>query len=207
MTIVEDRPVAGAPHERDGAAARKAMIDSQLRTSGVNAAYVLARMGAVPREDFVPASARGIAYIDRAIDLGNGRYLAAPLVQGLMLQEARPTAADTALLVDGGSGYLAELLRPLVASLEVIAPADAAGSARKTGNATLLMIDGAIEQWPAALTQRLAEGGRVVCGVLRSGLTRLATGRKTAGEVALLPLAEIGIPALPEFAARKEWSF
>jgi protein-L-isoaspartate(D-aspartate) O-methyltransferase len=207
VTIVEDRPVAGAPHERDGTAARKAMIDSQLRTSGVNAAYVLARMGAVPREDFVPASARGIAYIDRAIDLGNGRYLAAPLVQGLMLQEARPTAADTALLVDGGSGYLAELLRPLVGSLEVIAPADATGSARKTGNATLLMIDGAIEQWPAALTQRLAEGGRVVCGVLRSGLTRLATGRKTAGEVALLPLAEIGIPALPEFAARKEWSF
>ena len=41
----------------------------------------------------------------------------------------------------------------------------------------------------------------------RNGLTRLATGRKAAGEVALLPLAEIGIPVLPEFAARKEWSF
>jgi protein-L-isoaspartate(D-aspartate) O-methyltransferase len=202
VTLVEDRPVAGGQ-----VAARKAMIDSQLRTSGVNAAQVLARMGAVPREAFVPASARGIAYIDRAIDLGNGRFLAAPLVQGLMLQEARPTPGDKALLVDGGSGYLAELLRPLVGSLEVIAPADAAGATRKKGQATLLIIDGAIGQWPDGLTGRLAEGGRVVCGVLRAGLTRLATGRKTAGEVALLPLAEIGIPAIPEFAARKEWSF
>lgn len=202
MTLVEERPATGGQ-----TAARKAMIDSQLRTSGVNAPFVLARMSAVAREDFVPAGARGIAYIDRAIDLGNGRWLAAPLVQGQMLQEARPTPADAALVIDGGSGYLPELLRPLVGSLEVISPADAAGSTRKKGQATLLIVDGAIEQWPAALTQRLADGGRVVCGVVRSGLTRLATGRKAAGEVALLPLAEIGIPALPEFAARKEWSF
>jgi protein-L-isoaspartate(D-aspartate) O-methyltransferase len=202
VTLVEDRPVA-----RGQAAARKAMIDSQLRTSGVNAPYVLARMGDVAREDFVPDGARGIAYIDRAIDLGHGRWLAAPLVQGLMLQEARPTPGDSALLVDGGSSYLAELVRPLVGSLEVISPAEAVASARKKGAATLLLIDGAIEHWPAGLTERVAEDGRVVCGVLRNGLTRLATGRKAAGEVALLPLAEIGIPVLPEFAARKEWSF
>ena len=86
MTIVEERPEAG--HQ----AARRAMIDSQLRTSGVNADFVLRRMGAVAREDFVPESARGFAYIDRAIALGGGRHLAAPVVQGMMLQEARPTA-------------------------------------------------------------------------------------------------------------------
>ena len=126
MTIVEDRPQAGGE-----AAARKAMIDSQLRTSGVNAPFVLARMAAVPREDFVPASARGIAYIDRAIALGGNRYLAAPVVHGMMLQEARPSAADTALLVDGGSGYMAELLRPLTGSLEVLAPLDAVAPSRK----------------------------------------------------------------------------
>jgi protein-L-isoaspartate(D-aspartate) O-methyltransferase len=202
VTIVEDRPQAGAQ-----AAARKAMIDSQLRTSGVNAEYVLARMGAVSREDFVSENARGIAYIDRAIPLGNGRFLAAPVVQGLMLQEARPTRADKALLVDGGSGYLAELLRPLVRSLEVLSPAEAVAASRKRGDFTLLMIDGAIEQLPEGLVQRLAEGARVVTGLVRNGLTRLATGRKAAGEVGLLPLAEIGIPVLPEFAAKKEWSF
>ena len=111
--------------ERPQAAARKAMIDSQLRTSGVNADFVLARMAAVPREDFVPASAKGVAYMDRAIPLGEGRALAAPLVQGMMLQEAWPTLADKVLIVDGGSGYLAELVRPLVGSLDVVSPAEA----------------------------------------------------------------------------------
>ena len=201
MTIVEDRPRAG--HE----AARRAMIDSQLRTSGVNADFVLRRMAAVAREDFVPESARGFAYIDRAISIGGGRYLAAPVVHGMMLQEADPAPADKALLVDGGSGYLAELLRPLVGSLEVIAPGDAMAKARKGEDITLLIIDGAIEQLPDALVRRLADHGRVVTGVVTNGLTRLAIGRKAAGDVALLPLAELGIPALPEFAAPKGWSF
>ena len=207
MTIVEDRPPAGGPNEQTRAAARQAMLVSQLRTSGVNAAQVLARMGEVPREDFVPASARGVAYMDRAIDLGGGRYLAAPLIQGMMLQEARPASVDKALLVDGGSGYLAALLRPLVGSLEVMAPADAVSATRKRGDYTLLLIDGAIEQFPDGLAQRMTDGARVVCGLLKNGLTRLAIGRKAAGEVALVPLAEVGIPVLPEFAAKREWSF
>lgn len=202
MTIVEARPSAEIQ-----AAARKAMLDSQLRTSGVNAGFVLARMGEVAREDFVPASARGFAYVDRAIALGNGRWLAAPLVHGLMLQQARPTSGDKALLVDGGSGYLAELVRPLVGSLEVVAPADALAANRKRSDVSLMLIDGAIERLPEALTRRLADDGRLVCGVLRNGITRLAMGRNAAGDVALVPLAEIGMPVLPEFAARKEWSF
>ena len=52
----------------DMTAARKAMIDSQLRTSGVNEPFVLARMAAVAREDFVPEGAKPIAYMDRAVD-------------------------------------------------------------------------------------------------------------------------------------------
>jgi protein-L-isoaspartate(D-aspartate) O-methyltransferase len=182
------------------------MLDSQLRTSGVNAEFVLRRMGEVAREDYVPEGARGFAYIDRAIALGDGRHLAAPVVQGMMLQQADPTARDTALLVDGGSGYLAALLRPLVGTLEVLAPGEAL-AARKGGDVTLLIIDGAIEQLPDALVKRLADGARVVTGQVRQGVTRLAIGRKAAGDVALVPLAELGVPVLPEFAAPKGWSF
>lgn len=200
MTIVEDRPTAG--HE----AARRAMIDSQLRTQGVNAEWVLRRMADVPREQFVPASAQGYAYIDRAIALEGGYKLPAPIVQGMMLQEARPTPADKALVVDS-AGYLSELVRPLVGSLEVVAPGDAAAKPRKGGEITLLLIDGAAEQLPESLVRRLAEGARVITGVLDNGITRLAVGRKAAGEVTLLPLAELGMPALPEFAAPKTWSF
>ncbi len=200
MTIVEDRPSAG--HDQ----ARRAMIDSQLRTSGVNAPFVLQRMAAVPRERFVPEAAQAFAYIDRAIVLPDGGALAAPVVHGMMLQEARPTSADKALLVDGGSGYLAELVRPLVGSLEVIDADQAQGKSRQ-GDYSLLLIDGAVERLPDALVRRLADGARVVTGLNEGGVTRLALGRVAAGKVGLLPLAEMGIPILPQFAAPKGWSF
>jgi protein-L-isoaspartate(D-aspartate) O-methyltransferase len=206
VTIVEDRPTAGYEAAQPSAA-RRAMIDGQLRTSGVNDERVLRRMAEVARERFVPDRARGFAYIDRAIALDGGRHLAAPVVHGMMLQEARPTLADEALLVDGGSGYLAELVRPLVDSLVVLAPADALAASRKRGAITLLLIDGAVEQLPATLVDRLADGARVVAGLVSDGITRLAIGRKSTGTVALLPLAELGIPVLPEFAVPKGWSF
>lgn len=202
MQIVQDRT------EADGfAAARKAMIDSQLRVSGVNAAFALERMSTVPREDFVPAEMRGQAYADRATPLGNGRYLAAPLVHGRMLEEALPDASDAALVVDGGSGYLAELLRPLVASLVVVSAEDAAAGKIDGGPFTLALIDGAVEQLPTALIEKLAEGGRVITGQTLRSVTRLAAGVKASGDVVLAPLAEMGVPELPEFAVKKAWSF
>lgn len=190
----------------DFAAARRAMIDSQLRTSGVNARFVLERMAAVPREDFVPPAVRAIAYIDRAVPLGDGRFLPAPVVHGMMLEEARPALADDCLVIGGGSDYLAELVRPLVASCETISAEDAATS-RKRGGFSLLLIDGAVEQLPAAVVKRLADDARVVTGLVRNGVTRLARGRKTKGEVALLPLTEVGIPVLHAFDVPKGWSF
>jgi protein-L-isoaspartate(D-aspartate) O-methyltransferase len=189
------------------AAARRAMIDSQLRVSGVNAEFALARLAAVPREQFVPADARGHAYVDRSVPLGGGRFLAAPLFYGRMLEEANPTSADHALVVAGGSGYLAELVRPLVGALESVTPEAAVAGKVAGGPFTLLLVDGAVEHLPAALVAALADGARVVGGLKLRGLTRLAVGRKTAGEVALAPLAEMGIPELPEFAVAKGWSF
>lgn len=200
MTITAERPAS------EFAAARKAMIDSQLRVSGVNDEWVLAAMSRVPREDFVPTEARGHAYIDRAIPLGGGNALPAPLVHGRLLTEAAPASDDKALLVSCGSGYLAALLKPRVGSLDTASATEAANGKVKTGY-TLLVIEGAIEQLPDALAARIAEGGRVVTGLVERGVTRLAAGRKIGGLVALLPLAEIGIPVLGEFAAPKRWSF
>ena len=189
------------------AASRKAMIDSQLRVSGVNEDFVLAAFARLPREDYVPQGARGAAYTDRAVPLGEGRYLAAPLVHGMMLREAAPRADDKVLLIDGGSGYLAALVKSLAGSVEAIDPATATAKTRKKGEFTLLLIDGAIEQLPDSLANRLAEGARVVTGLVSRGVTRLATGRKLGDEVALIELAEIGMPVLPDFAAPKGWSF
>lgn len=186
--------------------ARRAMIDSQLRTSGVTEPFVLARMGTVPREDFVPEASRAAAYADRAVRLPGGGALPAPLFHGLLLAEARPTSADQVMVVDGGSGYLPALLEPMVSGLWVIAP-DAAVAGRIEGSPTLVLIDGAVEHLPEALVRKLAEGTRVVTGLVERGVTRLAVGRKTGGALGLQALAETGIPRLVSFDREAGWSF
>ena len=191
----------------DPFAARKAMIDSQLRTSGVNEPFVIARMSAVAREDFVPENAKSIAYMDRAIPLGDGKALAAPLVHGKLLAEARPSLDDSALVVENGSGYLAELVKPLVARLDTKSAEEIASGKKGRKTYTLILIDGAIEALPDALAKRLAENGRIVTGLIERGVTRIATGHNVSGNVVLQPVADIGIPVLHAFDKPKEWSF
>ncbi|MAM40469.1 MAG: protein-L-isoaspartate O-methyltransferase [Erythrobacter sp.] len=197
MTTTTARP--------DYAAARKAMLDSQLRTSGVNEAFVLERMGTVPREDFVPENAKGTAYMDRAIRLADGGFLPAPLFHGSMLSEARPTTQDKVLVIEGGSGYLATLVDPLVSSVTSISPAEALEA--KKGKYSLILVDGAIEHVPDNIAKMLDADGRIVTGLVERGVTRLATGRKTGKTVALLRLAEMGIPRMGEFDKPASWSF
>lgn len=204
-----DTPTANTLSQPTSAAqiARRAMIDSQLRTSGVNEPFVLARMAAVAREDFVPENARDTAYIDRSIPLANGRRMAAPLFYGMILAEAQPALSDTALVVDSGSGYLPELLRPLVGKLDVITPEEAATNSAKRATYSLVLVDGAVEQLPDTLAKRMDDGARILTGLIANGVTKLATGRKSASGIGLLPLAEMGIPRLSEFDKPAGWSF
>ena len=187
------------------AVVRRAMIDSQLRVSGVNDPAVLAAMDEVAREDFVPAERRSVAYADRAIPLGGGRVLAPALTHGQMLVEAQVSPEDKVLIVSGGSGYLEAVVRRLCPQVTVV-DAGAVKSA-KGGPFSLLLVDGAVEQVPAELAKQLDDAGRMVTGLVESGVTRLATGRKIGGSVALFALAEADFAPLPEFAAPRKWSF
>src|SRR5215211_6965620 len=94
----------------DHSAARRAMIDSQLRPEAVTDAFVLAAMGSVAREDFVPTAARASAYSDRPIALGGGRSMMAPAALGRLLSELAPRAGERALVVGAATGYSAALL-------------------------------------------------------------------------------------------------
>ncbi|MEO7247174.1 MAG: protein-L-isoaspartate O-methyltransferase, partial [Novosphingobium sp.] len=122
MTLIAER--AALP---TATAARRAMIDSQLRVSGVNDSAVLAAMSAVAREDFVPAALRANAYVDRALPLADGAALAAPLVHGRMLVEAAVQPGEKVLVISD-SGYLAALAAAMDGEVTLISPGDAAAT-------------------------------------------------------------------------------
>jgi protein-L-isoaspartate(D-aspartate) O-methyltransferase len=192
---------------RDTKAARKAMIDSQLRTSGVNEEFILARMLAVPREDFLPEEKAGLAYIDRSVSLSGGAHLASPLFYGKLLLEAAPLPADRTLVVSGGTAYLETLIAPLVSEVTAISSADAAQGKLPKGEYSLILVDGAIEELPSSLSACLAEGGRIVSGLVLRQVTRLASGRKIAGKLSLEPVEDLGMPVISAFNKPKGWTF
>lgn len=197
MTVVEDRPAADEMQ-----VARRAMIDSQLRVSGVNAPGILAAFNSVRREDFVPADRRAVSYMDRAVPLGEGKFLSPALTYGQML-EAAGTTSDDSVLVLSPNGYLAALASKLAGN---VTRADALGTAQG-GPYSLILIDGAAEVLPEELGTLLADDGRVVTGIVDRGVTRLAIARKVLAKVIATPLGDADFAVLPEFAAPKSWSF
>lgn len=190
----------------DFAAARKAMLDSQLRTCGVNEPGVLARMGAVAREDYVPADAQGFCYMDRAIALPGGGTLAQPVAHGKLLMAASPRPQEAVLVVDNGNGYLTALVEPLAGRCDSVSVEDAAAGKRR-GSYDLILVDGAIETFPAALGKRLAEGGRIVTGRIENGVSRLAVGRMAGKDIAWRNVEDVALPRLAPFDAPRGWSF
>jgi len=92
------------------ALARRNMIDSQLRPNRVTNARLLAAIGELPRERFLPQATRSVAYSDEDVPLGNGRYLMEPMVLARLIQTLQTVPDDRALVVASGRGYGAALL-------------------------------------------------------------------------------------------------
>ena len=77
---------------------RRAMVASQLRTTGVNDPRVIAAMGEVARERFVPAERSALAYADATVPLADGRGLNPPMALGRLLTEAQLQGHERALV-------------------------------------------------------------------------------------------------------------
>ena len=184
--------------------ARRAMIESQLRVSGVNDLTILGAFAAVSREDYVPEGARSVAYMDRAVPLGDGTVLAPALTHGQMLIAAEPVMTDRVLVIGKPGAYLAAVVSHLLGGAIVATPD---GDWDAGAPYSLVLIDGAIEEAPEKLGAVLALDGRVVTGLIERGVSRLAIGRRVGGELLFTKLAEADFAVLPEFAAKKRWSF
>jgi protein-L-isoaspartate(D-aspartate) O-methyltransferase len=111
--------------------ARQNMIENQVRPWEVLDPRVLDVLGAVRREDFVPARYRALAFADMALPIGHGETMMKPTVEGRLLQALALTGEERVLEIGTGSGFVTACLARLAHSVTTIEQhADLAESAR-----------------------------------------------------------------------------
>jgi len=95
----------------DFAAARKVMVDSQVRVNDVTDRALQAALLAVPRERFLPAERAYSAYAEIEPEIAGGRklMLARDLSKLLMALDARPGETALALAAPYAAAVLAQL--------------------------------------------------------------------------------------------------
>jgi protein-L-isoaspartate(D-aspartate) O-methyltransferase len=175
----------------DYAKARETMVEQQVRPWDVLDARVLDALVTVPRDAFVPAAHRALAYADAALPLGHGESMMKPVVEGRVLQSLDVQAGEDVLEIGTGSGFLTACLGRLARELHSIELhagfADAARARLDSmglgGNVRIeaadafswdtdrrydaICVTGAVESIPPRFLQWLRPGGRlfVVRGV------------------------------------------
>lgn len=171
--------------------ARFNMIQQQIRPWDVSDDRVLDLIARLPREEFVPAAYRNLAFADIMIPLGHGQVMMEPKVEARFLQELAIGPKDKILEVGTGSGYVTALLAASganVTSVEIVPELSAAAkeklAAHKIANVKLevghaaqgwaagapydvIFVTGSTPVLPEEFKQQLAIGGRlaVVVGV------------------------------------------
>jgi protein-L-isoaspartate(D-aspartate) O-methyltransferase len=213
------------------ATARQHMVDSQVRTNKVTDERLIDAIRSLPRERFVPDSARARAYVDDDVEIAPGRYLMEPMVTARLIQAAEAKPDDIALVVGAGTGYAAALLSRLtntVVALEsdrtlaqraggVLADLAIDNAAVEEGPLeagctkhapyNVVYLDGAVEQVPAVLTAQLADGGRMVGVLLDRGVGRASLWTKSDNAVSHRVLFDANVARLPGFAAPARFVF
>ena len=166
-------------------AARRQMIEQQVRAWEVLDLKVLEAMERVPREEFAPLAYRELAFADLNVPLGHGQSMLAPKLEGRMLQALELQPDDAVLEVGTGSGYFAACLGALARAVRTIeihpdlAVAARANLARvgahnvtvevadafalgDPGRYDAVVLTGSLPLYDARFEQWLAAGGRLV---------------------------------------------
>jgi protein-L-isoaspartate(D-aspartate) O-methyltransferase len=96
------------------------MVERQLRGRGIEDERVLAAMGEIPRELFLPEEVRGEAYADGALPIGEGQTMSQPWIVAFMSQLLGLMGDEKVLEVGTGSGYGAAVLSRLCAHVVTV---------------------------------------------------------------------------------------
>jgi protein-L-isoaspartate(D-aspartate) O-methyltransferase len=205
--------------------ARQKMVDGQVRPSDVTDVRIIDAMTEVPREAFVPASQRAMAYLDLDLDVSEGastkRFLIKPVVIAKMLQAAEITDADNVLVVGCASGYAAAIVAKLAAKVtatesdpslaakakDVLAQIGLANVTVQTAAAAdgdaanapydVIVLDGATEIVPDRLYQQLKDGGRLVGVFATTKPPRAMIVTRSHGDFGNRALFDAVVPVLP----------
>lgn len=211
--------------------AREMMIDGQLKPNQVNDPRVQDAFRAVPRELFVPAALKGVAYIDEDMEVAPGRYLLEPMVLARMIQAANPGPRDVALDIACGTGYSAALLAQLAGAV-VAVEEDQELVDRATGTLLdlrydsvvvvkspltkgwaeqapydVIVINGMVEDVPQALLDQLNENGRLVVVENMRGVGKAMLYIKEGGVIGRRELFDAASPLLPGFVKPRGFVF
>lgn len=181
----------------DFAQARLAMIESQLRPNQVTDRALLAAMGALPRERFVPEAKRDFAYLDASLEVlpsrdgAAPRFLLPPVVLARLIQLAEVEPGDAVLDIGSATGYSTAVFAKLasrVTGLEadpklaaaakralgelglanaVIAEGELAKGSGQGALYNVILLGGSVEEIPEGLFEQLQEGGRLVAVISR----------------------------------------
>ncbi|HEY9038625.1 MAG TPA: protein-L-isoaspartate O-methyltransferase [Roseovarius sp.] len=213
----------------DYAARRTMMVDTQVRPADVTKFPIIDAMLSVPREAFVPRALREAAYVGENVDLGGGRVILEPRTLAKMLDAL--DIRDDELVLDIGSalGYsaavIARMAEAVVAVEEDEAQAGEAQSlllehgadnvvvhtgplvdgAAEHGPYDVIVVQGAVEQVPAALIDQIKDGGRIACLFMEGALGAVRIGYKSRGQMTWRFAFNAGAPVLPGF--RKQAAF
>jgi len=218
----------------DFSQSRRKMVDNQLRTNDVTDHRILDAMELVPRERFVPASKRSVAYIDEDLPVGSsesGRMLMKPHIFGKLVQQAAIQEDDVVLVVGAGTGYSAAVVSRLAASVvaleenedlaktatevlvdlgienAVVVEGPLAAGYPSEGPYDVILVDGAVEVLPEALTAQLKPDGRlsVIEGRGGAGIAKLY--QKSGSAVSSRFGFNASVSLLPGFAKADEFTF
>jgi protein-L-isoaspartate(D-aspartate) O-methyltransferase len=209
----------------DTVAARRMMVDCQVRTADVTNPDLIAAMLAVPRELFVPHMLAGQAYADGDIALGAGRALLKPMVLAKLIQGAQVGAGDRVLDVGCGTGYSSAVLARIAGSVVALeedaalarlaeSALAAAGAVRVTvANGPLtagwpaaapydfILLNGAVEVAPDVLGRQLKPEGRLACIFGRPPASKGTIFRMIEGRLVGRPIFDAAAAVLPGFVA------
>ena len=210
----------------DFSTARQKMVDGQVRTSDVTDNRILDAMLALPREDFVPADKRALAYLDLDLDVAASgaavRYLVKPVLTAKLLQAAELGDSDNVLVVGAATGYAAALAAKLAGKVSATESDSALCVSAKEilrklgldGNVTFekaepaagypaggpydaIILNGATEIMPETLCSQLKDGGRLLGVFATTQPSRALIVTRSHGDLGNRTLFDASAPILP----------